>query len=114
MRTLKFHQVIYNLDKFIGIDIINNLDVTPGHYNVLFRFEGDYLTEHLTDESTPYSMDVGIGRHTMYHITEDAEIEDVVDTFVELLNEALCDDACKCVNICEIREKAYEIVSNKN
>lgn len=113
MRTLLFHESIYNLDKFIGIEIINNLETTPGHYNVLFRFQGDYQTENTTTEETPFSFCMGIGKNTMYNVVDDDDISSAVSEFVNLFNQSLINEKYKFIDICDIRRQAYEEVRNK-
>lgn len=97
MRLCKYCDTIYNLEKFIGIEVVDNSDDKLDTISILFRFEGDYL--HSADEeSTPYSFCVSISTHSLQIATR-CEYKDIESAYENSIHDILRGLASEIVEI---------------
>ena len=110
MKLCKYCDTVYNLEKFIGVEVVDNSDDKSDVISILFRFEGDYL--HSTDEdSTPYSFCISMSTSSL-QITTRCKCEDIESAYEDSIHNVLEGLASEFVEI--FSEKLEEMTVEDN
>lgn len=78
MKFLQLEDTLYNFDKFIGLEVVDNSTDSSDSISILFRFEGDYL-HSFDEENTPYTFSISMSSHQLTSIG--LELKDVQSVF---------------------------------
>lgn len=123
MKLCSYYDTVYNLDKFIGVEVTDNSSDDIGNeIAIIFRFEGDY--QQSTDEQIPYSFAIylsdsllearGININKLENKLENgiyAILQNLASEFVERfrdeLKEISIDDDC----IIDLKYIEYKIIN---
>lgn len=110
MKLCKYCDTVYNLEKFIGIEVVDNSDDKSDIISILFRFEGDYL--HSTDEdSTPYSFCISMSASSLQIATR-CKCEDIESAYEDSIHNVLESLASEFVEM--FSEKLEEMTTEDN
>lgn len=109
MKLCYFNDTAYNLDKFIGVEVVDNSDDLNDCASILFRFEGDYKQSN-DEDRTPYSFEVTISSFILK--TNRIDIDELESTYENRAHDIIRAFASEFVEA--FREKLEDMTLEDN